>query len=153
RVTGRYEGDVLTVRRPRRMLIVERADRELTRCAAVPRHHEDLLRAVIDEPRSVPLVLQDVDRAGWLGPLPLLLVLRLLPPADPRHEGEPAPVRRPGRACHARLEVRQPNRLAAVGRHDVELTLSLLLALRHEREPPAIRRPAGCGVAPRAARE
>jgi hypothetical protein len=63
-------------------VIVERAGGELAGRPAVTRDHEDLLRAIVDEADAVRLVLQDVDGPRRLGPLALILVRRLLPPAD-----------------------------------------------------------------------
>ena len=153
RVTGGDEGHSLTVRRPRRVVIVEDPGGELPRRLAVRGDHEDLLGPVVDEPHTVRLVLEDVDDPRRLGALALLLVRGFLPPADPGHEGEPPAVRRPGGTRHARPEIGQPHRLASVRRHHVELALALRLPLGHEGELPAVRRPAWRRVTPRPAGE
>ena len=90
-----------------------------------------------------------MTRAGRDFP-PLLLALGLAASRRrARHEGQARAVRRPHGTADAVVERREPGRLAAVGRHHVELALSSgAVALGDEREPRAVRRPARLDVAP-----
>ena len=153
RVAGRAEGDDPPVGRPRGVRVIPLAVGELTRGAASGRHDEDVSPAIIGESLAVVSVLERRDDPRRPGLLLVLLALGRMIPADPRDEGQAAPIRAPHGIRHAMALVGQPRRLAAIGGHHVELPLLLPLALRHECQPRAVRRPSGIPIPLRPRRE
>src|SRR5436190_24289209 len=69
----------------------------------------------------------------------VLLLVRIV--GDARREGDPRPVRRPGRLAHVVVHLRQPPGLAAAERDHVQLPRLVVAALGDERERRAVRPP------------
>ena len=139
----RDEGDPLAVRRPRRGHALEVAFGQLNGLGrAVRADHVDLLPAVAGP--ALVVELEEEASEAVRGPLALvLLVVERI--GRPRHEREAGAVGRPGRFAHALLQVREPPRLAAAEREDVELR-AVPGAVRDEGQLRPVRRPAGRSV-------
>src|SRR5215831_2575375 len=83
--------------------------------------------------------------------LALLLPLRLFANGlqirpNPGDEGDASAVRKPAQAERAGRDRSESPRLAAVGSNQVHLGLLVVLALRGERDPFAVRRPNGLSL-------
>jgi hypothetical protein len=81
------------------------------------------------------LVLQPREPSRAAAALVFFVVCHV---ADASHEGQSASIWRPRRLLYILLQAREPARLAAVHGHHVELR-ALVVAVRDEREPPAVR--------------
>ena len=141
----RVEDDPRAVGRPGRLGVLAVAVGELARVAAVEVDDEDVLAAVGRPADAVELV----EEAGQPPRRTLLVVLLLVRLVAHAHRvREPRRVGRPDDLLDAFLRVGQHARLAAFRRDDVQLRRRLLgSAVRGEREPAAVGRPARRAVA------
>ncbi len=153
RVTGRGEHERATVRGPRWIGVDEVTVGDLHRRRAVGRDDEDVRAPVVGEPLAVEAILHGCDDARGPRLALLFFAVRLALATDRGHAGQARTVRRPCHAPDTVLERRQLGRLAAVGRHHVELELVRGRALGEKREPCAVRRPPRLDVAPRPGRK
>ena len=126
--------------------MLEVAARDLVGLAAGEADDEDVLAAVADEADAVELVEDAPEAAGSALALVLFLVGLV---ADARRECDASRVRRPRDRLDGLLQLGELQALAAPGRDHVEVRRRLVVAtaVRREREPFAIWRPARCGVA------
>ncbi len=171
----RRERDPRPVRGPGRGRLGRGAGDQRSRRAGRHVHEPQVGVRVVDETGAVVLVAEPVEVAvigerrlaglGLPGPAPLPRVRLLRGPQGGGKHRERAAVRRPGEPGHAAREVREPPRLAAFERQQVDLDrvealpglrrpVGLLLhqqpAIGEERERRAIRREPGAAVRARA---
>ncbi len=137
----RAEDDLLAVRRPRGLAVLAVAVGDLPGLAAVEVDDEDVLAAV-GRPADVVELVEEARQPSRRALLVVLFLVRLV--AHAHRVREPRGVGRPDDVLDALLRLGQGARLAAFRRDDVELRRRLLgSAVRREREPAAVRRPAG----------
>ena len=136
----RAEDDLLAVGRPRGLAVLAVAVGDLPGLAALEVDDEDVLAAV-GRPADVVELVEEAGQPSRRALLVVLLLVRLV--AHAHRVREPRGVGRPDDFLDALLRLGQGPRLAALGRDDVELRRRLLgSAVRREREPAAVRRPA-----------
>ena len=149
-LAGGNERELVAVRRPGRVPVLEVAVRELG-CGrgAVRRDGEEVAPAVAGPAFAVELELQPRKTARPAALVVFLVVVRI---AHTRAEGKARAVGRPRRLRDVLVELGQPQRLAAPDRDHVEL-FDLAVAVGDEGEPLPVGRPARGGVRLGAGRE
>src|SRR4029453_12076987 len=150
---ARGENDRATVRGPRWIGVDEVTVGDLHRRRAVGRDDEDVRATVVGEPLAVEAILHGCDDACGPRLALLFFAVRLALATDRGHAGQAQTVRRPCHAPDTVLERRQLGRLAAVGRHHIELELVLGRALGEKREPRTAWGPPRADVPARARRK
>ncbi len=136
----RAEDDLPAVGRPRRLAVLAVAVGELPGLAVLELDDEDVLAAV-GRPADVVELVEEAGQPSRRALLVVFFLVRLV--AHAHRVREPRGVGRPDDFLDALLRLGQCPRLSALGRDDVELRRRLLRsAVRREREPATVRRPA-----------
>ena len=138
-VASRRKRDRRGVGRPGRRVVLEVAVRQLERWRGAVRRHDEEVRSPVSGPADrVELVAMPCEPA-WEAPLVVGLVVRRV--GHTGREGDPRAVRRPDGLGRVLLQLCQARRLTAFEREHVQL-LVVAFAIRDEREPAAVGRPA-----------
>ena len=136
----RGERDARAIGRPGRLVVADRAVGQTRRRTARGIDQPEVLDPVVREAGAVEHVVEPVDEpvVGWRRLSGSRLRVEPAPPAvlvaggavRARHDDQARAVGRPFEAAHAARQVREPTRLAAVERQQVDLLRVLALASR-----------------------
>ncbi len=150
RMASGGENHRVSVRRPGRIVVVPVPIRQLTGFPlAIGRHDKHVPPPVVDESLAIEFVLHRGDDPSRFRQAAFGFILGFLPSPDAGGKGQSRAVGRPRETIDAVGEGGETDRLAAIGRHHIELRLVARRPRADESQPRAVRRPARFGIASR----